>query len=404
MNILLLTRIYPEPDDKDGYKPTRTVEYFAKEWVKAGHKVLVIHCQAKFPLIYYLIPEKIVNCALKNSYALIPAISSRKELNREEHGIKICRIPMKKIIPSTAFSQNEMKQQIRRIIATCKKDNYFPDIVMGHFANPCFELTAKVASAFKVKSSFVFHNDCSRRNIDKYNLSEYVNAIDIIGGRSVIETKYIKEALGLHYEPFVCYSGVPNDIVEEAERICTKHSERIQNIEFLFVGGLIANKHVDTVINAFSRIFKEGYHLTVVGGGPEEDYLHELVKKNRIEQAVTFSGRIPREQVAKKMKEANIFVMVSESETFGMVYLEAMLQGCIVIASTGGGFDGIVKNGENGFLSEAGDINQLIQTFKTIMELSRNRWNQVGQAAIDTALKYSEKTVAEQYLQTVTQG
>ena len=45
MDILLITQIYPEPDDRDGYTPTKTVEYFAKEWVKLGNNVLVIHCQ-----------------------------------------------------------------------------------------------------------------------------------------------------------------------------------------------------------------------------------------------------------------------------------------------------------------------------------------------------------------------
>ena len=43
MNILVVTQLYPQPDDTGGYKITHTVEYFCKEWVKEGHKIVVIH-------------------------------------------------------------------------------------------------------------------------------------------------------------------------------------------------------------------------------------------------------------------------------------------------------------------------------------------------------------------------
>ena len=57
MNILIITQMYSQPDDVGANKPTRTVNYFAKEWVAAGHKVVVMHCPSKFPLIYYMMPE-----------------------------------------------------------------------------------------------------------------------------------------------------------------------------------------------------------------------------------------------------------------------------------------------------------------------------------------------------------
>ncbi len=403
MNILLLTQIYPEPDDRDGYKPTKTVEYFAKEWVQAGHNVMAVHCQTKFPFLYYLIPPKITNAAFKNTYALIPTISSRKKLFREEYGVKICRLPMKKYVPSTPFSKKEMDRQVKRIVALCSDQDFKPDIVMGHFANPCFELTSRVGRELNVRTSFVFHHECSKGNVEKYHLREHLDGIDIIGGRSIIESKSIKEVLGLPYDPFICYSGVPNETVESVDRECKKHTEHPEKIKFLYAGGLMLKKRVDIIINAFSEIYREGYHLTIVGGGPEEEHLKELAKEKGVEKAVTFTGRLPRDQVAAKMREANVFAMVSINETFGMVYLEAMLQGCIVIASIGGGFDGIINNGENGFLSAAGNEQELTKLLNKITKMPRSEWNQIGQAAIDTAVNFSEKAVAENYLKAVTQ-
>lgn len=403
VKILLLTQIYPEPDDRDGYKPTKTVEYFAKEWVLAGHEVMAIHCQTKFPALYYLIPNKLANAVFKNTYALIPTYSSRKRLIREEHGVKVCRLPMIKFMPSTPFPKWEMNRQVKRIISLCNKLSYRPDIVMGHFANPCFELTARVGSELGTRTSFVFHNDCKKGNVERYHLKQYADSIDIIGGRSIIEADSIKKNLDLQYDPFICYSGVPNETVESIDRVCVKHSVKAENIEFLYVGGLVVKKHVDTVIRAFHSVYQEGFHLTIVGGGPEEEHLHQLVDDMGLCDAISFTGRLSRDQVAAKMKEANIFAMVSEAETFGMVYLEAMLQGCIVIASIGGGFDGIIENGKNGYLSNAGDADKLSIVFRNILAMPKENWDKIGQAAIDTARNFSEKTVAEHYINAVTQ-
>ena len=64
------------------------------------------------------------------------------------------------------------------------------------------------------------------------------------------------------------------------------------------------------------------------------------------------------------MQMSECFIMVSKNETFGLVYLEAMLQGCIVVASKNEGIDGIIIHGENGFLCNAGDVNELTKNLK----------------------------------------
>ena len=84
MNILMITQLYPQPDDTGDNKPTRTVEYFAKEWVKEGHKVIVIHCPSKFPLLFYLIPAPVQNRLAGATSTIFPSIKSRRKLIREE--------------------------------------------------------------------------------------------------------------------------------------------------------------------------------------------------------------------------------------------------------------------------------------------------------------------------------
>ena len=213
MNILLITQLYPQPDDVGGNKPTRTVEYFAKEWVKEGHRVIVAHCPSKFPFLFYLVPAPIQNKLAGATSTIFPPMASRKKLVREEFGIKVYRFPMLKILPGGAYSTRTMKAQAQEIIRCLEKEDFVPDLVAGHFANPSTELTAILAEHYKAKSSIVFHNDCLVNRVVRYRLKENVARIGAVGVRSVIEAQKVIDRLQLDRTPFVCYSGAPNDAV-----------------------------------------------------------------------------------------------------------------------------------------------------------------------------------------------
>lgn len=396
MNILVITQMYSQPDDVGDNMPTKTVNYFVKEWIAMGHKVMVLHCPSKFPLVMYLIPNSIKNI-FAGRISVIHPIESRKELVRDESGAIIHRLPMLKIIPGQAFSVNTMKFQARKIERILNENGYTPEVVIGHFANPSLELVANVAEYYKAKSSIVFHLDCSERNIKKYRIKENINRIGAIGARSIIEADEVRERLNLNNTPFVCYSGAPNDVVEAAEKQCTKH-DFSSGVKHIYVGSLIKRKHLYAVIKAFVNRGTPGSSLEVVGGGPEEDSLKALTVELHAEHSVKFTGRIPRNEVLSKLKEAQVFTLISDSETYGMVYIEAMLQGCIVIASKGGGFDGIIKDCVNGFICNPGDAKMLEDIYKRIEEMSTEERNAMGKEAIAVAIHFSERRVAENYL------
>lgn len=397
MKILVITQMYSQPDDVGDNKPTKTVNYFAKEWVAMGHQVIVMHCPSKFPYIYYMVPSSIKDKISGRVSTMTPPIESRKELHRNEDGIDVYRYPMLKLYPGQAFSKSHMKRHAEKICRTLETIRFSPDVVIGHFANPSTELVSLVASKYNAKSSIVFHHDCDINEVKKYRLRENCAKIGAIGARSITEAKEVQLNLGLTELPFICCSGVPNDAVKTAVQICSKHNYS-SGIRFLYVGSLIKRKHLDVVIKAFSQVFKAEDTLLVIGGGPEEKNLKALVKNLNLDNHIKFLGRIPREQVLLHMKNSHIFTLISDDETYGMVYIEAMLQGCITIASKKGGFDGIIENGKNGYLCKAGDENELINLYHQIRSLDEQTRNRIGQNAIDVALHYSEREVAEQYL------
>ena len=102
------------------------------------------------------------------------------------------------------------------------------------------------------------------------------------------------------------------------------------------------------------------------------------------------------------MHESQVFVLISKHETFGLVYLEAMLQGCIVIASKFGGVDGIIRDGENGFLCEEGNEEELVQIFTRINKMTQKDKSRLSENAVVTAKSFSESKVARCYLESIT--
>ena len=399
MNILAITQIYPQPDDVGDDRPTSTVEYFGREWFKQGHNVMVIHCPSKFPVVFYLLPASIKDKFSNKSNTTAPPIESRHVLHRTEQGLRIHRLPMLKVYPGRAFSESTMKRQAKRIWELVDSEGFKPDLVVGHFANPSLELVANVAEHYGVKSSMVFHHDCGPRNIEKYRIKEIIPRIGAVGARSRIEAQEIQERLSLKETPFICYSGAPNDAVEACEKECKKH-DYSDGTHHLYVGSMLTRKHVDAIIRAFAEEYKDDKKSTlrIVGGGQEEENLKKLVNDLGMSDAITFVGKIPRAEVMEEMHRAQVFTMISHGETFGMVYIEAMLQGCITIASYGEGFDGIIQDGVNGFLCKAGDAEMLKSIYDKIEAMSIEERNRIGQNAVDTALGFSEAAVAERYL------
>ena len=400
MNILIITQMYSQPDDVGDNKPTKTVNYFAKEWVAMGHNVKVMHCPSKFPYIYYLVPSTIKDRISGRISTMTPPVESRRVLRRDENGIDVYRLPMLKYYPGQAFSKGQMQRQSKRICCILDAGEFVPDVVLGHFANPSAELVRIIANRYEAMSSIVFHHDCDKSEVVKYRLKENCAGIGAIGARSIFEANEVEKNLGLFELPFVCCSGAPNDAVLVAEKECCKHDYK-EGIRYIYVGSLIKRKHLDVVIKAFSKIAEENDTLLVVGGGPEETNLKNLANELQLGSKVIFTGRVPREQVLKHMKESHVFSLISDDETYGMVYIEAMLQGCLTIASRHGGFDGIIVDGNNGFICTPGNEDELVQIYKRIKEMTVQERNELGQRAIDVAVRYSEREVAERYLHDV---
>lgn len=401
MNILLLTNCIKQPDDTDK-SINDIVFYFAKEWKKNGHNVIIVNNESKFPYFFYKIPSFIIKIMKKRGNFTVPSLASRQVLRWEKEGIKIIRLPLFKLYPHASFKKNKYEFQSKRIIQYLDECNFVPDVVTGHWIEPQLKLVDFLGKYYNAKKALVIHGELPHnlskeycRIIEQLDVlffrSYYVrNKMERLYGNKIIDSTKIK----------VCYSGIPNKfVISQKKRNDWKNSECIR---FIYVGRLERYKRVDATLKALSIAFPDkNFIFDIVGDGPEWEYLHNRCKELDLLNNVNFIGRIQREEVIKRMNNADCFIMISEYEVFGLVYLEAMACGCLTIASLEGGVDGIIKHHINGFLCKQGDYLNLADILDEINSLSKSEIIKIRNEAYSTVEDYTDNKAAEHYIKSI---
>ncbi len=129
----------------------------------------------------------------------------------------------------------------------------------------------------------------------------------------------------------------------------------------LFVGRLLALKQVDTLIRACAKVFQTTPgHLVIAGDGPQRVSLERLATETRIGQRVAFCGFQPPEKLIELYTAADLFVLPSSDETWGVVVLEALACGLpVVVSDMVGCHPDVVVSKEIGDVVPACDVQAL---------------------------------------------
>ena len=397
MKILVITSVYPGLHDEKAI--TRTVQYFCEEWTKSGYEVRVIHTYSLFPKIYYYFSNVFREKISSLLGFTVPIFECNEDVLFELNGVLVNKMPVKKIVPHSLISEKDAKQCADAIIRILDNDRFKPDLILGHWVNPQYMIIKELKKYFKSRTSLVFHNDCTDRNIKKLNLKEMHNYIDAIGCRSEQYSKNVKGKLNLKRDPFICYSGVPDKDFDKYSDVLI---EKNKGNDFLYVGRLVKYKNIDVIIEALSIAFPaKNFNLKIIGSGGELENIKSLISEKGLEKNVRILGRLPREKVFEHMRAASCFVMVSTGETFGMVYIEAMMCSCVTIATKGGGVDGVIQDGKNGFLVDDRNIEALSKLFQKISKMNPNIISQIRKNSVLTASNYKDSKVSDRYIKDI---
>ena len=155
-------------------------------------------------------------------------------------------------------------------------------------------------------------------------------------------------------------------------------------------------KRVRDIVRIFARVCESiPSVLVMVGDGPDRVEAEAEARTLGIDRDVHFLGKI--DVVAPLLAGADLFLLPSQNESFGLSALEALASGAPVVGSRAGGLVEVVKEGETGALREVGDVDGMAQASIEILS-DRDRWQAMSEAAAaDARARFSRDDVVRQY-------
>lgn len=397
MNILLLSSIYPIPGPTN--QGTKVCHFFAKEWAAMGHHVIAVHFQATYPIPFYWAAKLFQNKLAAKTGAIVYTKRETEPVRFEMDGVDVIRIPLYKTMPHGRFSKKSIQKSVDIVKTTIKEEDFVPNLIVGHFLNPQLEVINLLKNDFnQAETGLIFHLpaeiDMAEKLYGKKLESLYAH-IDVFGFRNEPLKRLFEMCCRNKIKSFICYSGIPESYITKEN----KHYFKGELKSYIYVGSLIERKYPTQILEALHEVYPQGgFIMHYVGDGQQKEVIKSKVIEYDLGDYVVFDGKMDRDKILALYDQSDCMIMISKGEAYGLVYLEAMARGCITIASKNEGMDGIIVNGENGFLCTAGDSNELSKIIRHINSLPYTERQRISENAIKTAKELTDFKAAKKYL------
>ncbi|SIS37191.1 N-acetyl-alpha-D-glucosaminyl L-malate synthase BshA [Salimicrobium flavidum] len=279
------------------------------------------------------------------------------------------------------------------------------DLLHVHYAMPhavcailakqmCSDLDLKVVTTLHGTDITVLGIDDNLKQLIKFGI-EKSDAVTAVSRSLVSQTRsMLKTDKDMH----VIYNFVDEREYQNIDTANLKSQFDIQEDEkvVIHVSNFRKVKRVDDVVKSFHLIQQEvKAKLILVGDGPEFNHVYDLVKSLGMEEKVLFVGK--QERVQELLSIADLKLLLSEKESFGLVLLEAMACGVPCIGADVGGIPEVIEDGVDGFIVEVQNINQVKEKALELLtdpeqssEFSKNAVRAVNE-------KFSAKKIVGQY-------
>ena len=194
------------------------------------------------------------------------------------------------------------------------------------------------------------------------NQSDAITAVSDNLRKETLENFEIKKEISVihNFVDITRFSVKPMDAFKKA---IAPNGEKI----ILHASNFRKVKRIADVIYTFNKIKKSiPSKLLLVGDGPERHMAEELCRELGIFEETRFLGK--QQDMEDIYAIADLFLLPSEYESFGLAALEAMAAGTPVVATNAGGIPEIITHGKNGYLSEVGDVEQMSHQAISILD------------------------------------
>ena len=320
-------------------------------------------------------------------------------VSNDENGIdeqivyfKQAKGPLKKIINARRYKK---AQQLAYIL-----DPYAPALVHIHVPyRPAFLALAlkKSGIPFVITEHWSGH---LRGEFDQKNSADKKLYRSILSKASGIAT--VSKLLQKRFKENTGFDSVviPN-LIHKVQPRTSLDSEKI---DILSVSDLNDNvKNISGLLRAFHQALEErkDLRLTIIGGGPDDRKISNLVQELNLNEEVILRGRLPHEDVLPAYQNCDFYVCNSNFETFGMAVAEALSAGKPVISTTCGGPEEFVNEG-NGILIDTDSEEQMTNAILRMADLYKNYKSEELISEIQN--KFGEEAVRKQLLEFYTEA
>lgn len=221
--------------------------------------------------------------------------------------------------------------------------------------------------------------------------SDYITVVSHSLKNKTIEEFNIKKPIEVLPNFVDTDKFIPTPIETEREKFATPKEKILMHIS-----NFRPNKRIKDVILIFNRI--RTYipaKLLMIGDGPEKHSAQKLAKELKINKDIIFLGK--QEEIEDFLPLADLFLLPSEEESFGLAALEAMSCGVPVIATLTGGLPEVIDSGKTGFLERVGDINRMAERAVDLL-LNEALMNKIKLSCRECAItKFSTNRIVPMY-------
>ena len=145
-----------------------------------------------------------------------------------------------------------------------------------------------------------------------------------------------------------------------------------KTIQLIFVGQLIERKGIMSLLNAIKIVSESSpiFHLTIIGTGELQSLLKEFISKNQLQNKVTLLGVINSENIIEYIKKADLLILPSIFDGWGLVINEALQSNVPVLISDKCGAKELVKHNQNGLIFKYNNVESLTENLQKFLSMS----------------------------------
>jgi len=372
--ILFISALYPESKNQSRSEKTFALHNFVKYW---KDEVIVIK------------PVKIAPLAFRNYFR-----HKRVELD----GVPVYMVPYvrtfwRKPFVSRLFTVAAIK--LLRELA------FSPDIVISHY-KMSHVFGKRIAKRLGVKRICGVHSTDIRLIGADDALGKAIARALLSADKVTCRSEHLRRKLAgmlprLGGKPLgVSNSGISPAVILDPETLAEK-GRRKGLPRLVTVATLKKRKNVQQVLEAYARLADQFESYTVVGGGECLDELKYRAETLGVSDGVKFTGQVKPDEVIAELRDKDVFILVSDNETFGLVYLEAMAQGCLVVGLRDEGIDGILCDGINGFLCPDPSVDSVEAKLRQILAMDDASRSVILRNSVETVAGFTEERMAIEY-------